>query len=174
MIPSSSIILPIGDTRTDFSGLDGLPTHTLISISYKEPVEENLFSFMQKTAKEEGFWDNLDNRWGVTGLVIALLSVLMGSYCAQRKRRLFKRMMLEANESLRSYVNQVGNPEVHLLELQDRASKSLEKGLIAENQFLILKHRLTDIGLIIHRLDETKEESLNYVLSSPKYNGVNV
>ena len=74
-------------------------------------------------------------------------------------------MMLEANESLRSYVNQEGNPEGNLLELQDRASKSLEKGMIAENQFLILKHRLTDIGMIIHRLDETKEESKEEVLS---------
>ncbi|MEM8897539.1 MAG: PhnD/SsuA/transferrin family substrate-binding protein [Bacteroidota bacterium] len=165
IISPSSVILPIADTRTDFSGLEGIKTHTPITIAYKEPVEENLFSFMQKTAKEEGFWDNLDNRWGVIGLVIALLSVLTGSYFAQRKRRLFKRMMLEANESLRSYVNQVGNPEAHLLELQDRASKSLEKGLIAENQFLILKHRLTDIGMIIHRLDETKEESKEEVLS---------
>ncbi|MEM7509753.1 MAG: PhnD/SsuA/transferrin family substrate-binding protein [Bacteroidota bacterium] len=165
VIPSSSIILPIADTRTDFSGLEGLNTHTPITIAYKEPVEENLFSFIKKTTEEEGFWDNLDNRWGVTGLVIALLSVLTGSYLAHRKRRLFKRMMLEANESLRSYVNQEGNPEANLLELQDRASKSLEKAMIEENQFLILKHRLTDIGMIIHRLDETKEESKDEVLS---------
>ncbi len=165
MIPSASVILPIADTRTDFVDLEGLQTHTTITISYKEPVKENLFSFMQKTSEKEGFWDNLDNRWGVIGLVIALLSVLTGSYFAQRKRRLFKRMMLEANESLRSYVDQVGNPEANLLELQDRASKSLEKGLLAENQFLILKHRLTDIGMIIHRLDETKEESKEEVLT---------
>ncbi|MEM9933904.1 MAG: PhnD/SsuA/transferrin family substrate-binding protein [Bacteroidota bacterium] len=164
IVPKENI-LDVADTRIDFSPQEGFTPHTPITISFKESVKETLFSFMQNTAEEEGFWDNLDNRWGVIGLVVALLSVITGSYLAQRKRRLFKSMMLEANESLRSYVDEVGNPEHKLLTLKERASKSLEKGLIAENQFLILKHRLTDIDLIIHRLDATPEGSRKEVLT---------
>lgn len=98
------------------------------------------------------FMSNVDNRWGVAGLVLAFLSVSVGMYVGRRKRRVFIRMLKESNDLVLKLLE--GKTQVHnlLLEQGEKLARLLGDGRISENQFLILDHRLEEIRGLVKRL----------------------
>ncbi|WNJ18499.1 PhnD/SsuA/transferrin family substrate-binding protein [Pontibacter sp. G13] len=110
--------------------------------------------FQQPTSEEElileeGFWDNPDHVWGVIGLIVAILSVGFGAWFTRRKQKRFRNLLYSCNDLLKDMLEEQHNLELRLEDLKHVISRSLEKGHISENQFLILQRRLNDIeGLL--------------------------
>jgi len=98
------------------------------------------------------FLSNVDNRWGVAGLVLAFLSVSVGMYVGRLKRRVFSRMLKESNELVLKLLEGKTQVDNLLLEQGEKIAALLGTGKISENQFLILDHRLEEIRGLVTRL----------------------
>ena len=98
------------------------------------------------------FLSNVDNQWGVAGLVLAFLSVSVGMYVGRRKRRVFSRMLKESNELVLKLLDGKTQVDNLLLEQGEKIARLLGTGKISENQFLILDHRLEEIRGLVKRL----------------------
>lgn len=107
-----------------------------------------------KIGGQEGdsFWDNYDNRWGVIGLLVALVTVMLTTYFANIKKKRFRNMLNESNQLLLGYIEGKYKLDHKVLEQKDKSSKLLQKGHINENQFLILQKRLDEIHNIVQSL----------------------
>ena len=121
---------------------------------------------------QEGFWDNRDNQWGVIGLLVVLISAILGALFNRRKHRRFRGMLYQSNELLKDYMSDKYKIESRIVEQKERISRSLEKGYINENQYLILKHRVEDIQNIMQRLafvntqlPQQIEEEIQHILA---------
>lgn len=99
---------------------------------------------------EGSFWDNLDNRWGVIGLLVAFISVAVGSYFSTARKRRFQSYQRRANDLLLHFWVDKANVDPKLIALKEEIHSSLQKTRINENQFLILNKRIDDIERIIH------------------------
>jgi len=99
---------------------------------------------------EGSFWDNLDNRWGVIGLLVAFISVAVGSYFSNTRKRRFQSYQRQANDLLLHFWVDKANVDAKLISLKEEIHTSLQKTRINENQFLILNKRIDDIERIIH------------------------
>lgn len=129
-----------------------------IRIQYKSPNKKAGFLGRDTSVGESGFWDNLDNRWGVVGLIVAFLTLALGSYLSRKKKKRFRELLLESNNLLSQYISDASRMDDRLLTLRERATKSLEKGFITENQFLIVKHRLDEVDQVLEQYFEVKEQ----------------
>jgi hypothetical protein len=98
------------------------------------------------------FWSSLDNRWGVAGLALAVLSVGAGTYVGRRKQRVFRKMLKESNELVMSLLEGKTHLDELLLEQGEKIALLLGQGDISENQFLILDHRLDEIRGLVRKL----------------------
>ena len=99
-----------------------------------------------------GFWNNLDNRWGVIGLGIALLTGILGTYVGSKKRRMFRNLLDESNELVMNLLEGKTDLDRLLREQGEKIAQLLHHGDITENQFLILNHRLEEIREVVKRL----------------------
>jgi len=99
-----------------------------------------------------GFWNNLDNRWGVIGLGIALLTGILGTYIGSKKRRIFRNLLDESNELVMNLLEGKTDLDRLLREQGEKIGELLHHGDITENQFLILNHRLEEIREVVKRL----------------------
>ncbi|MEZ4826993.1 MAG: PhnD/SsuA/transferrin family substrate-binding protein [Bacteroidia bacterium] len=126
---------------------EGMKVH----IHYQPGREDLIFSTFTPSANhtQPSFWDSLDNVWGVVGLVVAFLSVALGSYFTNRKKKRFKNLLYQCNDTLLQYLRGYTNVEELILQRKAAINQTLEKGLIREDQFLILIHRLEDIEYVI-------------------------
>lgn len=126
---------------------EGMTVH----IHYQPGREELAFSSYTPIDQEKPqFWDSLDNVWGVIGLVVAFLSVAIGSYFTNTKKKRFKNLLYSCNDALLQYLKGHANAEELILQKKAEINQTLEKGLIREDQFLILIHRLEDIEYVIN------------------------
>lgn len=140
------------DLNTFFKYEDEYQKGQKVSINF---VQTELKAYLQSKdeyVEEAGFWDHLDNIWGVIGLVVAMISVAVGSFFTRRKHRRFRRMLGESNELLKEYIDGKYKLDNKVIESKQKLTKYLEKGYISENQFLILKNRLEDIHQVINVL----------------------
>ena len=155
----------INAINTVFVEIDRFREGKDIKIAYHIPDRDGFFDFSEEMEdEEEGFWDNRDNVWGVVGLVVAFLTVAIGSYFAGRKKKRFKDILYGANDILRLHIEGNGDVQVRLMKKKEKINRSLEKGFINENQFLILMHRLDDIDYVINTYLVDKKELPAYVM----------
>ncbi|MDW3647962.1 MAG: PhnD/SsuA/transferrin family substrate-binding protein [Bacteroidia bacterium] len=122
---------------------------------------------------EGSFWDNLDNRWGVIGLLVAFISVAVGSYFSTARKRRFQSYQRQANDLLLHFWVDKANVDPKLISLKEKIHASLQKTRINENQFLILNKRIDDIERIIHedfphhkKLNKTVKDELDEICSN--------
>jgi len=121
-------------------------TVTVTHVADLEPIQTASDSRVSR------FLSNVDNRWGVAGLVLAFLSVAGGTYLGRRKRRIFSRMLKESNELVLNLLEGKSQVDKLLLEQGEKIARLLGTGKISENQFLILDHRLEEIRGLVKRL----------------------
>jgi phosphate/phosphite/phosphonate ABC transporter binding protein len=130
-----------------------------VEIIYKMP-DNQFFSYDSSSLEideEGGFWRDPDHVWGVIGLAVALLTVAIGSYFAGKKKKRFRTILYGANNILKLYIEGEKDIQARLLKKKEKINRSLEKGHINENQFLILMHRLDDIDYLMSSYLVTKE-----------------
>ncbi len=107
---------------------------------------------------EQGFFDNLDNRWGVVGLVVALASIAVGSWLSQRKKRRFTSIRNETLQLLSTYVESKYDLAAKIAEQREKIQRYLDQGHITENQYLILKDHIGEVERVIEKLGGNGEE----------------
>lgn len=137
--------------NTTFEAEEGFKEGLDIVIHYKGESGRSVFSSSNSgnLGAEESFWDNRDNQWGVIGLLVAFLTIALGSYFSTRKKKRFKNLLYECNDLLKQYLEGAGQIDTLILNKKEKINQSLEKGIIREDQFLILMHRLNDIDYVI-------------------------
>ena len=127
-----------------------------------------------KTGSErmgDSFWDNLDNRWGVIGLLV----IAIGSYFSLRRRRRFQRLLRSCNDLLLHYIRDKKDIESPLIAQKESIHTAMNKGKVTENQFLILNKRIEDIDRLIHEVfprNKVLESSIKRELEDICSNGV--
>lgn len=91
---------------------------------------------------------NLDNIWGITGLLVAFLTVLVTSLFQTRKQRRFKKKLLEANNLLKDYFEgkEITNK---IVSLRANIGTLLEHQNIKEIQYNLLEKKITEIQSIV-------------------------
>lgn len=129
-------------------------------IRYKGTSFQNSLhsSMPQGTSYEEGFWDNKDNQWGVIGLIVTLIGVMLGAFLSKRKKKRFRTMLYESNRLLLEYIQGRYKLDNEIIAHKDKINQFLEKGYISENQYLILRNRVEDIHNLIHQIMNHPEE----------------
>ena len=146
-------VLKIADMdilNTTFEEREGFREGIDIVIHYKGESGRSVFSSTSgNLGAEESFWDNRDNQWGVIGLLVAFLTIALGSYFSTRKKKRFKNLLYECNDLLKQYLEGSEQIDTLILNKKEKINQSLEKGIIREDQFLILMHRLNDIDYVI-------------------------
>lgn len=146
-------IANMGEMNTSFIAREEFESLHEMTILYSKGLHSGTFNSNNNNLSQNqgGFWNQLDNIWGVIGLLVALLTIGIGSFFTGRKKRRFRAMLYESNDLLREYIEGKQRIDNRLLEQQAKINRSLEKGIIDENQFLILKHRLEDIDHVIQK-----------------------
>ena len=114
--------------------------HAASQVSVLDQVNVNNFW-------KDNFWDKLGL---IVGVLLAIVSGLIGWFFNTRKKRRFQIMLTETNELLKSYYEDKIKLDQKLDELKDTIANELEKGNISENQFLILKHKLDEVEKNLH------------------------
>ena len=140
------------DLNTFFKSEDTYQKGETVSINFVQTELKAYLRSKDEYVEEAGFWDHLDNVWGVIGIVVGLISVAVGSFFTKRKHRRFRRMLDESNELLKEYIDGKYKLDNKIIESKQKLRKFLEKGHISENQYLILKNRLEDIHQVINVL----------------------
>ncbi len=107
---------------------------------------------------EESFWQNKDNQWGVIGLVVTLIGVIIGSFFSTRKKKRFRTMLYESNKLLLEYIQGRYKLDNEIIAHKDKINQFLEKGYISENQYLILRNRVDDIHHLINQIMNHPED----------------
>ncbi|MEM6632887.1 MAG: PhnD/SsuA/transferrin family substrate-binding protein [Bacteroidota bacterium] len=124
-----------------------------------EEWQTSLNSSMPEEAESSvSFWDDKDNQWGVIGLVVTLIGVIVGSFFTKRKKKRFRNMLYESNKLLLEYIRGRYRLDNEILAHKDKINQFLEKGYISENQYLILRNRIEDIHKLIHQIMNNPEE----------------
>lgn len=133
---------------------------TVIVKYVKKGSETNYSGMGTNQQAKVSFWDNLDNVWGVIGLLVALITGVFGYVLLRYKHRRFKNILYKSNNLLMEFIEGKYRIDVRLDEHIEFINTALEKGYISENQFMILKNRIDDIQNIIENKN-VKEELSN-------------
>jgi len=148
-------MLSMDERHTYFKDTKGLTPEQKIEIRYHgKEFKTNLTSSMpeKETNKLDRFWDDKDNQWGIIGLVVTLIGVIIGGYFTRKKQKLFRNMLYESNQLLLEYIRGHYKLDNEVIAHKEKINQFLEKGHITENQYLILKHRIEDIHNIIQQI----------------------
>lgn len=113
---------------------------------------------------------NLDNIWGVIGLIIGFLTILISSISQSRKQRKFKKMLLEANNLLKDYFEgkEISNK---IVSLRADIGVLLEKQYIKDTQYNLLDKKLSEIQSIVDSKSGIKDE-LKYKIEEIILDGI--
>ena len=104
------------------------------------------YNFFSKQFWKQNYWDKLGL---IGGIVVAIISAIIGKIVTSRKKKRFKNILTQTNSIIKEYIDGQYKLESRLIEQQDRISSALEEGHINENQFLILKQRIADMQNIV-------------------------
>ena len=140
-----------------------------IKIEEEEDVTDiGTYNIFSRSFWNQNYWDKLGL---IGGIVVAIISAIIGKVVNDRKKKRFKNILHQTNNLIKEYVDGHYKLEAKLIEQKDRISIALEEGHINENQFLILKQRIEDMQNIVdihHQgdvkvTDEDAEEISNMV-----------
>jgi len=114
------------------------------------------------TSVEKSFWDNLDNVWGVIGICIGMLTILITGLFQIQKQRRFKKMLLQANNLLKDYFEGKETSE-KISDLRATIGHFLETHSIKEIQYNVLSNKISEIQNIIDSKYTLSDELKNDV-----------
>jgi len=125
--------------------------------------EEDISIQIEEGYEGKSFWNKLDNIWGVIGIFIALLTILITSFFQLQKHKRFKKMLLKANSLLKDYFT--GN-EINekIIDLWSTIGYYLEKQYIKETQYNVLANKINEIQKIIDSKSIISEELKNEIV----------
>ena len=131
-----------------------------LRVSYEGSAFKNsLHSSMPEQGEQgESFWDNKDNQWGVIGLIVTSIGVILGAFFSKRKKKRFRNMLYESNRLLLEYIQGRYKLDNEIIAHKDKINQFLEKGYISENQYLILRNRVEDIHNLINQIMNHPED----------------
>lgn len=145
----------VDQLNTFFKSNSDFYRNAAVEITYgrsikKEDEEDlsdiNTFNIFSRRFWRQHYWDKIGL---LGGILIALISAIVGRFISQRKKKRFKNILHETNSLIKEYVDGHFKLETKLMEQKDKISQALEKGIINENQFMILKHRIEDMQNIV-------------------------
>jgi len=154
-------LLGMDETKTYFAPKDAFSQDVSIIVSYSgEDFKSNLQSYMPEDKKKwtENFWENKDNQWGIIGLVVTLIGVVVGGFLTRRKQKRFRILLYESNQLLLEYIKGRYKLDNEIIAHKEKLNLFLERGFITENQYLILKHRVEDIHILINEILKASED----------------
>ncbi len=114
-----------------------------------------------------GFWDKLDNVWGVIGIIVALVTMLVTTLFQQYKQRKFKEKLQLANGLLKEYF-EGKEIESKIIDFRAELGFLLEKNQIKEVQYNVLINKLSEISNIIEQkkiIDTDIKEEIECIIS---------
>ncbi len=117
-----------------------------ITIEDEDPTELNTYNIFSSSFWKSNYWDKLGLIFGVA---FALVSALIGRYLTKRKKERFKDLLYETNELIKELVQGQYEMETRIIEQREKIGTLLDNGSINENQFLILKNRISDVQNIL-------------------------
>ena len=149
-------------------------TEDLINLSNikREDIKENDFCEIQykikkrngeiSDNKKKGFWDYLDNVWGVIGLLISFFSILLSFLYQRYKSRKFNKMLTQANHLLKEYFEgkEISNK---LYEFRASIGDFFQKNEIKETQYEILLKKIDEIERIINNYNKLNPEIIREI-----------
>ena len=147
----------INEFNTYFTPIDAFQEGQTILISYFKTDKELNFSgkdALSETDAQSIFvavsdLDELDNVWGIIGIVLLVVSGAVSYVLIRVKHRRFRNILYKANDLLKEFIEGKYVLEAKLIEHTEYVNKALEKGYINENQFLILKNRIEEITNLV-------------------------
>lgn len=141
------------DLNAYFEPISGLKEGQIVKVDYVNAEFSDSQIAMTDILDVENFWK--DNFWDKLGLIggalIAVTSAFLGWYFNTRKKKRFKLMLTETNQILTNFYHEKIKQDQNITELKDAFAKELEKGSISENQFLILKHKISEIEVEMNK-----------------------
>ena len=118
------------------------------------------------------YWDKLGL---IIGILLTVLSASVGFLLKNRKQKKFKGLLHETNELIKGCIGDYYKMETRIIEQKERIASLLENGKINENQFIILKNRITDLqnimdGMVPQKIQLTDEqkEQIEEIVSDGK------
>ncbi|MEO1051829.1 MAG: PhnD/SsuA/transferrin family substrate-binding protein [Bacteroidota bacterium] len=118
-----------------------------VTISYKLlDIESEGISVLRQLSMD-GFWqkDFWDKLGLIGGIVVAIISAVVGWFFNTRKKRRFKSILNQANYLMKEFLEDKYKLDLKLTEIKEQISQYLESGQITENQFLILNSKLDEV-----------------------------
>lgn len=97
-----------------------------------------------------GFWDKLDNVWGVIGLAVAFITILLTTFFQNRKHKRFKNMLSSANGILKDHF-EGKEIESRIVSLRADLGLLLENHQIKEIQYNLLVNKLSEIQNVVSK-----------------------
>jgi len=125
-------------------------------IIIKPQIKTRLKEIIPKLVEEKSdkknsvIWsmDNPDTLWGIIGLIVTFLTILFTVFLQIRKHKRFSKMLLQANDLLKDYINGQETSK-KIVELRVTIGHFLEKQYIRETQYNVLNNKITEIQRII-------------------------
>ena len=86
------------------------------------------------------------------GITFAIFTTLF----ARRKKKKFKAILNDTNSLLKKFIDDQIEMETKVIKQKEDIRVSLEKGIITENQYLILNHRLEELEQIFEQRQKVR------------------
>ena len=131
-----------------------------VTIEYITPENETPTETTQ--AQGVSFWDNLDNIWGIIGIAVALLTILITSLFQYRNHLRFKKMLFQANNLLVDYLRGSATHE-KIIDLKTMFGQLLETSHIKEVQYNILINKVDEIQNLVNSKSPLTDEIKNEI-----------
>ncbi len=118
-----------------------------IKVEFEEDVTDiGTYNIFSRNFWNQNYWDKLGL---IGGIVVAIISAIIGKVVSDRKKKRFKNILYQTNNLIKEYVDGHYKLEAKLIDQKEKISEALEQGHINENQFLILKQRIEDMQNIV-------------------------
>lgn len=171
------------ELNTHFTTNDLFQKGAMVEVRYKsaaptdttgEEAEETSINIFSAEFWKTSYWDKLGL---IIGILLTVVSALLGGYFKKRKKQKFRGLLDETNDLIKECVGDHVKMQNKIITQKEKISDLLENGKITENQFLILKNRLVDLQNIFDtlepkniRLSEEQKEQIEQIVSDGKIN----
>lgn len=160
VILNGNDIASISESNIQFKPEPSFLPNTMLTINYIEKAHEipvvkkgrnyNIFS------KE--FWQQsfLDKSLALLGTFFGIMFAFLTTFLARKKKKKFKSILYDTNNLLKKFIDGQIEMETKVIQQKEEIRVSLEKGIITENQYLILNHRLEELEQIFEHRQKVK------------------
>ena len=138
-----------------------------------EPEDTTINIFSAEFWKTS-YWDKLGL---IIGILLTIVSAMIGGFFRKRKKQKFKGLLDETNELIKECVGDHMKMQNKIITQKEKITTLLESGKITENQYLILKNRLVDLQNIFDNLEpkniklsDEQKEQIEQIVSDGKIN----